>query len=51
LAYRKVPKSLEEKKGGNSAAAAITEDIFDDKSDVSSQLSLPRPPSLKVPRL
>jgi hypothetical protein len=35
LAYKKVPKSLEEKKGGNSAAAAIAEDIPDDKSDVS----------------
>ena len=35
MAYRKVSKSLEEKKGGNSAAATIAEDIADDKSDVS----------------
>ena len=35
MAYKKVPKSLEEKKGGNSAGAAIAEDIADDKSDVS----------------
>ena len=35
LGLQKSPKSLEEKKGGNSAGAAIAEDIADDKSDVS----------------